>query len=147
LSSTPPQQLIEGLVAISPNGLISFISKSWGGRATDRHIVQKSGFLDLIEPYDTVMADRGFPIYEDLLYRHATLQIPPPSSGLDQMSAASVQKTKKIANIRIHVERAINRLKWFNLLSTTLPLSMIHLFDDILQICAALCNLHGPLIS
>jgi len=72
------------------------LSQAWGGRATDRHIVQNnSGFLDLIEPYDLVLADRGFTIREDLLFRHATLEIPPPSAGLTHMSRQNVFKTKK----------------------------------------------------
>jgi len=80
------------------------------------NIVQKSGFLDLIEPYDLVMADRGFTIREELLFRMASLSIPPASAGLTQMSAENVLKTKRIANARIHVERAINRIKWYKLL-------------------------------
>lgn len=135
------------LVAITPTGLVSFISKAVGGRATDRYITQESGFLSLIDPYDTVMADRGFPIQEDLLYHHAKLEIPPPSSGLEQMCARNVMKTKRIANIRIHVERAINRLKWFKILDSTLQLNLLPLFNDVLVICAALCNIHGPLMS
>ena len=138
---------VKYLVAIVPDGLISFVSNAWGGRATDRYIMQQSGILDLIEPYDLVMADRGFTIREDLLFRQADLEIPPPSSGLQQMARASVIKTKKIANARIHVERAINRIKWFRILSTTLPLSLLLLFDDILLVCAALCNLLDPLVK
>jgi len=134
------------LVAITPDGMLSFVSQAWGGRATDRHIVQNSGFLDLIEPYDLVLADRGFTIREDLLFRHATLEIPPPSAGLTQMSRQNVFKTKKIANARIHVERAINRIKWFKILNGTLPLSLVPIFDDILCICACLCNLLPPLV-
>lgn len=134
------------LVGIAPNGHVSFISKAWGGRATDRHITQHSGFLDLIDPGDTIMADRGFTIKEDLMFRFATLEIPPPSSGLDQMCGEMVHKTKKIANARIHVERAIGRIKWFKIMSATLPVNMIHHFDDILVICSALCNLLPPLV-
>jgi len=134
------------LIGITPDGFISFISKAWGGRATDRYIVQKSGFLDLLEPYDLVLADRGFTIREDLLFRNCTLEIPPPTTGLKQMSRRSVLKTKAIANARIHVERVINRIKWFKILSTTLPLTFVPLFDDILIICAALSNLRKPLV-
>jgi len=134
------------LVCITPDGMVSFISRAWGGRTTDRHIVQQSGFLDLLEPYDLVLADRGFTIREDLLFRNCTLEIPPPSAGLQQMCRQNVIKTKEIANARIHVERAINRLKWFKILSTTLLVAMIPLFDDILHICAAMCNLHKPLV-
>lgn len=130
------------LVGIAPNGHISFMSRAWGGHLTDRQIVLQSGFLDLLDPNDLIMADREFPIEEDLLCKKATLVIPPPSSGLEQ----NVAQIKKVANIRIHIERAINRLKLFHILSTTLPVVLAQLFDDILIICAALCNMLPPLI-
>ena len=45
------------------------MSVPYGGCASDRHIVQDSGFLDNISPTDQVMADRGFPIQSDLVVR------------------------------------------------------------------------------
>jgi len=93
--------------------MISFLSKAWGDRASDQHITRESGFLDLLERTDLLMADRGFTIKEDLMVRGATPEIPPPSSGLEQMSKDKVVATKKIANARIHVERAIARMKVF----------------------------------
>ena len=48
------------LVAITPNGSISWLSPLYGGRASDIHIVRNSGSLDILEPGDQVMADRGF---------------------------------------------------------------------------------------
>ena len=65
-------------MGIAPNGAITFLSKAWGGRASDKKITTESGFLDLLDPDDLVMADRGFPIQEDLLIRGAKLLIPPP---------------------------------------------------------------------
>ena len=38
------------LVAITPNGAISWISSTYGGRTSDVYIVRSSGFLDLLEP-------------------------------------------------------------------------------------------------
>ena len=55
-------------------------------------------------------------------------------------------KTKKKANLRIHVERAINRIKFFTILKATLPVTMIK-HDDIILTCAALCNLKPKLIK
>ena len=138
---------VKFLVAIAPNGHISFLSDAWGGRATDVHITRESGFLNLIDPGDLILADRGFIIREDLIQRQATLEIPPPSKGIEQQKPEDVAKTKKIANARIHVERAIGRLKWFSILQETLPISLIPLIDDIITVCAALVNLQGDLVK
>jgi hypothetical protein len=63
------------------------------------------------------------------------------------MTTENFLKTTKIANARIHVEWAINTLKWFKLLTSMVPLSLVPLFDHILVICAALCNLLLPLVN
>ncbi|XP_052074204.1 uncharacterized protein LOC127712052 [Mytilus californianus] len=55
------------LVGISPHGQIIFISKAFGGRASDKFIVEKSGFMNYLLPGDEIMADRGFTI-DDLLF-------------------------------------------------------------------------------
>lgn len=93
------------------------------------------------------MADRGFTIKEDLMVRGATLEIPPPSSGLEQMSKDKVIATKKIANARIHVERAIGRMKVFSILKKTLPITLVPLIDDILVVCASISNLLPQLVQ
>ena len=134
---------IKFLVCISPNGYISFLSSCWGGRALDRHIVRESGFLELMEHGDLVIADRGF----TMLLKNATLEIPPPSQGAEQMTRQDVERTKKIANARMHVERAIERMKWFHILHGTLPITLVPLIDDIIVVCAAVSNLLPPLVQ
>ena len=47
-------------VAIKPNGSVSLLSPLYGGRASEIHIVRSSGFLDILEPGDQVVAERGF---------------------------------------------------------------------------------------
>ena len=54
------------LIGITPSGVISYVSDAWGDRISDRRVVMESGFLDLLEPGDGVMADKGFTI-SDLL--------------------------------------------------------------------------------
>ena len=56
------------LVAITPNDAISWVSPGYGGMATDICIVRDSGFLDILEPYDTIMADHGFKIKSDVTF-------------------------------------------------------------------------------
>jgi hypothetical protein len=138
---------VKYLVAIAPNGAISFLSKGWCGRASDRRVTNESGLMDLLEPQDLVLADRGFPIVEDMAKRSVTLEIPPPSSGIEQQTREHVHKTSRVANARIHVERSIGRLKEFSILSGTLPISLVPLIDDIMVVCAAVSNLKEPLVT
>ena len=133
------------LVSITPGGAFNFISKAWGGRTSDVQITRESGFYNILEPYDEVMADRGFTIAEDLLTHLCRLHIPPGKCGREQFSKAQVQKTKTAANLRIYVEQAIRRLKTFRIIKQEVPISLMDKFDDILTICAALCNLYKPL--
>ncbi|XP_004211379.2 uncharacterized protein LOC101235502 [Hydra vulgaris] len=78
------------LIAITPNGAISWLSPLYGGRASDIFIVRNSGFLDILEPYDQVMADRGFKIRTGLAYKQCTLCIPPSAVKGIQMSKEEV---------------------------------------------------------
>ena len=83
---------------------------------SDKYLTQNCGFLDILRRGDVVMADRGFPIAEDLALHHAYLHIPPGRRGTHQMTQAEVAKTMEIANLRIFVEQAIRRLKTFRIL-------------------------------
>jgi hypothetical protein len=49
--------------------LTCFVSKVRGGRASDRHITLNSGFIDLIDHGDQIMADRGFLVKEEIMIK------------------------------------------------------------------------------
>ena len=137
---------IKFLVAITPRGAVSWVSSVCGGCASDIHIVQDGGFLNNIQRYDLVLADRGFKIREDLLAIGSNLAIPSNSAASMQMHAKDVKETSQIANVRIHVERAIRRVKILRILKQEMPLSIVPLVDDIVCVCCALGNLWEPLI-
>ncbi|XP_066925569.1 uncharacterized protein [Clytia hemisphaerica] len=136
---------VKFLIGITPAGFISFLSDCYGGRATDRFICQDSNFYDVLDLYDEVMADRGFQIQEELMLKYCKLTVPPGARSKSQMTAEA-KKTKEVANLRIHVERAINRIKTFRILKTVMPITMLHHCDDIVKVCSALCNLKPFLV-
>ena len=136
---------IKYLVGITPNGAVSYLSECYGGRASDKFIVNDSNFLDFLRPGDQVMADRGFKIQDELAFHQCTLAIPPSKHNDLQMVSSAVQETSKIANVRIYVEQAIKRMKEYKFLKNEIPVSLLPLVDDITKTCVALCNLSPPL--
>ena len=102
----------KGLLGISPSGSITFISALYDGSISDKEIVKRSGILekDLWSAGDSVMADRGFTIQEELNPLKVRLNIPSFLGGRPQFTAAEVKESQTIASVRIHVERAIKRL-------------------------------------
>ena len=69
------------------------------------------------------------------------MEVPPPRSGLEQMSKNKVIVTKKNAYAQIHVERAIGRIRVFSILKKTLPITPVPIIDDILVFCASISDL------
>ena len=132
------------LVAITPNGAVSWVSPCYVGRTTDIYIVRDLGFLDILEPYVTVTAHCGFKIKSDVTFRRCFLAIPPSPAKGNQMTSSDIRETSKVANIRIFVEKAIARIKWFKNLKTQLPLLDKPLLDDIVICCCILVNLLLP---
>ena len=57
------------------------------------------------------------------------------------LSMKAVRRSRKIAAIRNHVERAIRRIKTFKILTGIIPLKLRFLLNQILTIFCVLCNL------
>ncbi len=136
----------KALIGISPGGVITFVSELWGGRISDKAITEKSGVLDLLEPGHNVMADRGFDIGDVLEARGITLNIPPFLGERDQLSSREVEETRRIASLRIHVERAIGRMKNYRILHSPFPINLADLSSDIICVCAYLTNFTEPVV-
>ncbi|XP_065915608.1 uncharacterized protein [Dysidea avara] len=107
---------IKVLIGVTPSGAISFVSEAYEGSISDRKLVEVSGLLEKLEPGDEIMADKGFTIQDLLIPYGVRLNMPPFLSANSQMAASDVFLTKKIARLRVHVERAIGRVKEFRIL-------------------------------
>ena len=136
------------LIACTPNGCICFISPLYVGSISDVELTRVSGFLQELEGKDgiSVMADRGFTIKDQLKKINVELTIPPFLDGRQQLPADEVKRGRQIASLRIHVERAIGRIKQFAILQGNFPLSMVRQVNQIVCVCAWLTNFHPALI-
>lgn len=125
-----------------------YVSKAWGGRASDKRITQTStDLLDKLKPNDEVMGDRGFEIEGTLTPLGVKLTIPHfKGQGRAQLSESEGKRSEKITEARIHVERAIQRIKWYHILDRELRLTMVSLADQIFTVCAYLVNFQTPFL-
>lgn len=146
-SSYKHHNTLKALVAVCPNSFICYISPAYEGRITDTELTKDCGFLEMLPPYSAVMADKGFNLSTECANLGINLVVPPGRRGQSQMPTAAVQKTKKVANLRILVEQVIRRLKSFKFLKNEVTLSAAGLIDETLIVCAALCNLMPPVYS
>ena len=92
----------KGLIGIAPNGFVSFISNLYGGHISDKKVTELCGIINLLEPGDMVMADRGFDIQDILAAKKIKLNIPPFMRGKKQLSLEEEFETRSIASVRIH---------------------------------------------
>ncbi len=138
------------LFGISPFGAFTFVSDLWSGNVSDRYITEHCGFIDKLDEGDAVMADRGFHI-EDLLLRKNISLIAPPFTRKwkngkgKRLNVSEIRRTRVIARLRIHVERAIQRVKCWRILNHQIPPTLKDLSGMIVKLAAAFSNLKGPL--
>lgn len=141
---------VKFLIGISPQGSISFLSKAWGGRTSDKYLTERCGILKKLVPGDQLLADRGFTVRDSVGLFCAELVIPPFTKGKKQLSQVEVDKARQLSRVRIHVERVIGLLRnKYTILQATLPISLVMhkdsdgkkcVIDMIATVCAALCN-------
>ena len=48
---------VKVLIGITPQGSVCFVSKAWGGRASDKYLTEHCGMLKNLKPGDLVMTD------------------------------------------------------------------------------------------
>ena len=138
------------LIGITPQGTVSFISKGWGGRTSDKHLTENCGFLDRLSPGDVILADRGFDVADSVGLYNAELKIPAFTKGKKQLGPVELESTRGLASVRIHVERVIGEVRnRYTILQSTVGIKMCEAehpkglmpLDKIVHVCCALTNL------
>ncbi len=135
---------LKGLIGIAPNGTITYASKLYPGSSSDKSIVSSCGILKYLKTGDLILADKGF-LLKDVLPDGVDINVP-PFLETAQFTQSEVEQTRSIAKARIHVERAIARLKCYRILQF-IPKKLYRHSSKVFQLCAALTNYQNPLIS
>nr|CAI5862452.1 unnamed protein product [Callosobruchus analis] len=139
---------IKFMTGVSPGGIITFISKPYGGRASDKLIFEESDFIKNLSPNrDSIMVDKGF-LIDDLCAMYKIRLIRPPFlKNKQQLTAQEATANKEIAAARVHIERSNQRLKIFKIISGRLQWSLVPKIDEIFLIICGITNLSAPILS
>ncbi|GFS20425.1 THAP domain-containing protein [Elysia marginata] len=130
----------KALVAISSFGAICFVSELFSGSVSDEEMTIRSNFLDGFSAGDSLMTGKSF-LINDLCSPRGIHLVKPPKRKKLQSEHQEVEMTRRVADPRIYVKRAVERIKSFKILQYTLPVPLSRHASDIFKVCAYLCNL------
>ena len=153
-SSYKHHNTIKFLISITPQGTVSFISLGYGGRCSDKFIVEDSGYIENRKEGDLVLADRGFLVNDLINLCNAELKTPAFKGKRSQLSQLEVEESRTLSQVRIHVARVIGTLKQrFSVLSGPLHHEMlftdeddISFVDKIVKVACALNNCNFSIV-
>ena len=146
-SSYKNHNTFKALIGISPFGGICFVSDLFGGNISDKQLTIQCGILECLDEGDSIMADQGFNIADLLHAKGVMLNIPPSlSDSSGQLSESDRVETRRIASVRVHVERAIGRVKNYRILDS-IPNSIHNIANQIFFVSALLTNFHPTLVG
>lgn len=123
---------------------------------SDKELVRQCGILPLLEKLidtgylqrgDGIMADKGFLIEEEMQALGLKLNMPPFSRSKRQMPAGDVLVTKRIAKHRVHVERAIAKIKKFKIVSGKIPNTRLGIINHIWYVVSMLSNFQPHILK
>lgn len=147
-SNYKSRNTVKGLVACTPSGQIGFISQLYTGNVSDRELTIRSGFLDMPHNRDAMwLVDKGFQIADLAEPLGVSVNMPAFVGSRSQMNADEVFHTQNVASDRIHIERAINKIKRFHYFDRPIPLSTLGSANQAWLVCALLTLFQNPIIS
>lgn len=138
---------LKGMVGITPSGAISFISNLWGGSMSDKELFLRSNMLTLLEEKDLVLADRGFLISKELEKKGCSLITPHFLANNIQFTPTEKTDNKSVAHHRVHIERAIGRIKVFKYFEGALANCSLNTINKVFYILAFFINFGKPLFQ
>ena len=147
---------MKALVVVDLRGSVIYSSMLFAGSMSDKEIFKQSGFQCLLKHLvetgylkegGGIMGDKGFDISKEVEETGLKLNIPPFAMSGCQMPKHDVLLTQKIARHRVHVERAITRIKSFKILSGRIRLALMSSVDQIWYVCSFLTNFMPPCIQ
>lgn len=130
---------IKFYTGVAPSGLIIYLSKVYSGMVANKKILEESDLIakHLLKPKsDAVMVDKELRL--DSVWSKNDIKI---------YHTPHILRGADLLNAKKQVEKAVQKMKMFTILSGKLCTATAPHIDDILTVIAGLINLTSPLIS
>lgn len=141
-------QTLKYLIGVTPHGVISFISDSWGSGISDVYITEHCGILDKLSPGDVILADRTILVHEAISKKQVHLGT---SLLTKEKNHTDCEKTRQVESARVmHVDRlVVDTIKnKFRILNDPASIWLVKtkyqnksLLDYVVRVCCILYNL------
>jgi hypothetical protein len=133
---------VKYLVSATPHGFINFVSRSYGGRTSDKAVLEGSGYLDCLPHNCQIMVDRRFKQISQILALKNCDAVTTPAVS------QCAKEVREMADLRVHVEKAIRRLREFRMLRRDAAVinGELHLYDHIVIVACGIVNTRDLLV-
>ena len=121
----------------------------------DKHLTEHCRILSHLLPGDIVLAHCGFDISDSVGVMQAHLHIPAFTKGKNQLLVLEVHQRRNIANMCIHVERAMGNVRQkYSILQSIILIHFLNkrhgedipLIDHIIHVSCALTNIWNSIV-
>ena len=137
---------LKSVPGVTPGGLVSWIPPASGGSCSDRIFVERGPLPQMCDPKDSVMVDKGFDVQDIFATKDVTVNIPTFLKNGNQFSVTALDRNRKIASKRVHVERIIGLAKTYRILERPLNDIETVLGNRIVYCCFMLCNMRSCMV-
>ncbi|XP_055847471.1 uncharacterized protein LOC129913073 [Episyrphus balteatus] len=117
-------------VGFAPSGLINYLSTAFNGFYYIKEMFIKTDLLKILEPNDALITDYDFQL-QDVLFK-VEIEILTPQTH---------HRKNEIIAAKAHIEKQMEKLKQFKILSGTVDRSLVPLIDDIMTVLCGLTNI------
>ncbi|XP_047992251.1 uncharacterized protein LOC125230974 [Leguminivora glycinivorella] len=137
------------LIGCTPNGLVTFVSKGYGGGISDKDILKKSKLTDDLPHNATIMVQwhkKCFVGAEDYLKPIGVRLIRPNDLCTTEPTPEQTVEAEAIKSFRVHLKRMTKQLRQFEML-LEVKSKYVKYMDQILIIACGLVNLQATLTN
>ncbi|XP_055626909.1 uncharacterized protein LOC129768977 isoform X2 [Toxorhynchites rutilus septentrionalis] len=136
------------LITVTPGGTISYVSRGYGGRASENQIVVEENMLGKFRMGEALMADDRFSIESECAPYGVKLVRPPfltarryQFNGKDAREGVSIA-----AAYTLYVKRAMQRIKMFEIFNNEIDPRFLPFLDDMIYIVCGIVNISKPFL-